>query len=293
MRNDKYIRNVQRERPHNSTWKDQGGVPSDTFQLIKNHMNQVDNHYLALYRFYYHNVERLKRARRRKEIEEEVKTFERQFQCSQHHKDLLKMLNERTRTLASTFPNQIHLQYTPEDKLALGVGGSTPYGNFSLMTLHAVYGIPYIPGSSLKGVVRYCFIQEKYGGDEEKARQDTAFRLCFGSGADKEEDANAGGLVFFDTYPLKHFILRLDVLTPHYAKYYSDKGGTPPTDDQEPVPITFPVVTKSTFNISIGVLPEAAAYVDQVREMVCMALTEYGIGAKTSLGYGLGKVETI
>ncbi len=36
------------------------------------------------------------------------------------------------------------------------------------ITIHPVYGVPYIPGTSLKGIVRHYFIQTFFDGDEKR-----------------------------------------------------------------------------------------------------------------------------
>ena len=43
-----------------------------------------------------------------------------------------------------------------------------------------------------------------------------------------------------------------DVFTPHYQNYYSSFGKTPPTDDQEPIPIEFLCIENFRFKIYIG-----------------------------------------
>ncbi|WP_197258085.1 type III-B CRISPR module RAMP protein Cmr6 [Paenibacillus dendritiformis] len=189
------------------------------------------------------------------------------------------------------FPSGIQLQYEPADKLLLGIGALSPYSNILLMTLHPVYGIPYIPSSSLKGAVRHCWIQEEHQGNESEALKDDLFVRCFGTGTDNDLSASAGQLIFFDAFPTTSYTIVLDVQTPHFKDYYETKGANQPTDAISPVPILIPAVTKTKFSIFIGAAEGRLSEEERskVREMVSTTLSEYGLGAKTALGYGLGK----
>ncbi|WP_374016464.1 type III-B CRISPR module RAMP protein Cmr6 [Paenibacillus thiaminolyticus] len=203
---------------------------------------------------------------------------------------ILTSLRNRMKRFEEQFPSKIQLKYEPADKLLLGIGALSPYSNILLMTLHPVYGIPYIPSSSLKGAVRHCWIQERHEGNESEALKDALFVKCFGTGAENE-DAVAGQLVFFDAFPATSYTIVLDVQTPHFKEYYETKGEKQPTDAISPVPIFIPAVTKTKFSIFIGAAEGRLAEqeISEVRKMVSTTLSEYGLGAKTALGYGLGK----
>jgi CRISPR-associated protein Cmr6 len=76
-------------------------------------------------------------------------------------------------------------------------------------------------------------------------------------------------------------------MNPHYPKYYSE--GHPPTDWQSPVPIEFLTVenTKFAFYLASKIKDDREKkLLDRARELLLEALKNYGIGAKTSLGYG-------
>ena len=71
-------------------------------------------------------------------------------------------------------------------------------------------------------------------------------------------------------------------MNPHYPNYYS--GSEPPTDSQNPVPINFLTVEKTSFRFVFlakkqGLLDKLKAQFEDVLEMK-------GIGAKTAVGYG-------
>lgn len=149
--------------------------------------------------------------------------------------------------------------FTPDWRMVVGLGNPSVYE--TSITLHHVYGFPYIPGSAVKGVVRNWIINnffdltdeersriaEKKWGDEKenKALQDIGFCQLFGcpeGSAKKTKEGEAfafiGDLVFFDAYPTQEPNISMDIMTVHYPKYYGE-GTLPPADWQSPVPIPF------------------------------------------------------
>lgn len=113
-------------------------------------------------------------------------------------------------------------------KLAIGLG-EVSVREVSIKLDH-IYGIPFIPASSLKGAFR-SYLNEKYSKSNNK--ENIIITELFGT-----EDKK-GKVMFFDAYPEK-FQLGLDIMTPHYVKYYSN--GETPLDSLKPNPIKFPVV---------------------------------------------------
>lgn len=54
-----------------------------------------------------------------------------------------------------------------------------------------------------------------------------------------------GQLIFLDAYPKDKIELKVDIINPHYPKYYNNDKNTPlPVETEEPVPVTFLVVPK-------------------------------------------------
>ncbi|MFE4569847.1 type III-B CRISPR module RAMP protein Cmr6 [Paenibacillus chitinolyticus] len=206
---------------------------------------------------------------------------------------LLQSLKKRQELIVSQLAGYLKFSYRTTDKLLLGMGSSTPYTTISPLTLHWTYGIPYVPGSSLKGVIRNGWIHEEFEGREEKANQDEFFRQCFGTGAD-DDSASCGKLIFLDAYPVDSFEIVEDVQTPHYKTYYDQKGKTSPLDQISPTILPLIAVTRTRFGIYIGVNGSPDEFTkDQlhmIQERVICALSEYGVGAKTAIGYGLGQV---
>lgn len=192
-------------------------------------------------------------------------------------------------------------------RLVQGLGLESVYE--TSMTLHHIYGIPYIPATSLKGVIRNWIIETTYYGREEEALVDPRFCDWFGCPAElvidtKQgkkryasyyEEARRGALVFFDAYPIEPPRLRTDVMNPHYAPYYSDKTGkTPPADYHQPIPVFFLTVEETPFQFIVGsrkteTLNQTLRNGMTIFDCLKYALTEHGIGAKTSVGYGYMK----
>ena len=144
------------------------------------------------------------------------------------------------------------------------------------MTLDHVYGIPYIPGSAFKGVMRSWVIQEKFGNDESLAMKDENFLSVFGS------QASAGKVQFLPAYPMGNVTLSLDIMNPHFSDYY--RGAGLPTDTQDPIPINFLTVGQTSFRFVI--LGKEQALIDTAGDWADKTLTDKGLGAKTSIGYG-------
>ncbi len=153
-----------------------------------------------------------------------------------------------------------------------GLGREHPVENGFLW--HPTLGVPYLPGSSVKGMVGAWI---KYWRGEKERRQS-----ILGS------QQQVGQVAFLDALPLKPVGLKADVMTPHYTDYY--QKGKPPGDWISPVPIPFLVVEENT-TFHFAIVPrrqsdEAREHCETVLGWLEKALEWIGIGAKTSVGYG-------
>lgn len=166
-------------------------------------------------------------------------------------------------------------------RLAIGLGSEHPYKVGC--TLHRTYGVPYIPGSALKGLTAFFARQELEGWDSGSE----AYLTLFGKG---EVDGQAGCVTFFDALPKPvtgKGYLRRDVLTVHHPDYYQkDRVEKPPADWDSPNPIPFVTATGEFLVAASG----PAQWVAAALEILKMALNEYGVGGKTSQGYGRGEL---
>ncbi|NFD30092.1 type III-B CRISPR module RAMP protein Cmr6 [Clostridium botulinum] len=188
-------------------------------------------------------------------------------------------------------------------RLVVGLGN--PSVTETSMTLHNIYGIPYIPGQSLKGITRSYFLQKyfdiekeefsmiKINGTEFKAKK--LYKIIFGDDTYDEENEK-GSIIFFNAFPVSDEIkIEKDVMTPHYGNYY-EKGWNP-TDEFSTNPIPFYTVKNTKFNFLFALTKEEIRMNEEkiiyaqdlknfVSKLIKEALEEHGVGAKTSVGYG-------
>ncbi len=155
-------------------------------------------------------------------------------------------------------------------------------------TLHRLFGFPVISGSALKGIAR----------DAAAALGKTEMELTrlFGGAPGDEENQWQGGVAFLDA----HAVLRpgqadleLDIVTPHFQKYYGGTGNPNALDDESPVPSVFPVVCQGVVFEFALVSPtgslnseESSRLLGMAKECLVHALKFHGLGAKTAAGYG-------
>lgn len=193
------------------------------------------------------------------------------------------------------------------------------------ITVHHTWGVPVIPASALKGLVAH-FVDAVYGPDDperkpweqaghERTRADyqgvtwrgrriergpgAVYRALFGAPDAHEDDAMrergfdagaAAGLVTFhdalyvpkgggDDRPFA-----ADVLTVHQKAYYDSSGGSWPTDYDGPNPVAFLTVRPGAR--LFFALSGPADWTDLAEQLLRDALDKWGVGGKTSAGYG-------
>ena len=230
-------------------------------------------------------------------------------------------LSGRQRSLAAAYPTHQRFELRLENRLVIGMGQSSVYDNG--LTLHPVFGCPYLPGSSLKGIARRTYIDEYHNGDEAGALADQIFCDLFGCTGDTEITPEGGtnravpsyykrhpafdgdlgdrrgALVFFDGLPTSAPSVVVDIVNPHYKPYYEQ--ALPPADIYNPVPANFLAVEGGEFSVVLALdpgrgpvaAPEDAAEASGFARAVAalrLALTEDGIGGKTTVGYGRFRV---
>jgi len=150
------------------------------------------------------------------------------------------------------------------------------------ITLHRTYGVPYIPGSALKGLAA-TYARQRLG--EAWQKDSEAYKIVFG----KTDDT--GYITFFDALYMpetgfEQQALYPDVITAHHQKYYQGSNN-PPADWDDPIPVPFLSATGSYLIALVGSeLQEQEAWIDKTFAILKHALAELGIGAKTSSGYG-------
>lgn len=167
------------------------------------------------------------------------------------------------------------------------------------ITIHPVYGVPYIPSSSLKGIVRHYFIQTFFDGDENRLADDAErsekeeklYKLYIDIFGNQEQ---RGAINFLDVF-FPSGELKPDIMAVHYRKYYNNAGKEPATDDESPLPVNFYVLVSDEPVEFIFYLHKEQTLLsnfshEQIAEIVGDwlkgALTQMGLGSKTSRGYG-------
>jgi len=180
--------------------------------------------------------------------------------------DFKAIIQRQQQQIQKAFPKQsINFSLPLQWRMVIGLGGESVYETG--MTLHAVYGIPYIPASSIKGVMRSWIISQLFENSEVKAISNSSlFCALFGcpkeAGKGKNKVKSAlghefqGSLRFFDAFPSDKPQLTTDIMNVHYKDWYKEIGYKPPTDTQSPNPIYFLTVDKANdiqFNFHIAI----------------------------------------
>ena len=175
--------------------------------------------------------------------------------------------NERFSRMYSRFDQRLFIGLTAETALETGI------------QTHHTYGMPLIPGSSIKGCalayasaidVPAAYIAALFGEDETSAKQEARI-------------PGAGCLIWHDAWwqPAadgKPFAA--EIVTVHHQEYYAGTGEA--TDFDSPIPNN-QLATCGTFYFVIEGDP---AWTDLARNILQRALEEIGIGAKRAAAYG-------
>ena len=168
-----------------------------------------------------------------------------------------------------------------------GLGRAHPVENG--FAWHYTFGVPYLPGSSVKGMVRAWVTQ--WNEVEEATRLRILGPPPPVPGV--APSPRVGAVVFLDALPTVPVELGADVMTPHYGAYY--QKGEVPGDWMSPTPIPFLVVKEgATFRFAVAPRqPGERSHEDCTT--VCAWLKEaaewIGAGAKTAVGYGRMRVD--
>ncbi len=150
------------------------------------------------------------------------------------------------------------------------------------IALHRIYGVPYIPGSALKGLAA-SYARQRLAEDWQK--DSDAYKVIFGN------TDEAGYITFFDALYIPkpgfdHKALHPDVITVHHQKYYQDPNN-PPADWDDPNPVPFLTATGNYLIALAGSeLEKQEEWIEATFTILENALADMGIGAKTSSGYG-------
>jgi CRISPR-associated protein Cmr6 len=220
-----------------------------------------------------------------------------------------------------TFVFEVRAQLTSPYVSGLGSGHPTETG----MILDRNSGMPFIPSSTIKGMLRLGhsinllrsdqvqqwlhtgvvdakgrFKANANGNQLELDDREPSLRKYFGDTDTKAKDYVRGQLVFLDAFPETPPTLKVDIMNPHFQNYYG--GSQPPLDCDDPNPIKFLAVQEGTvfvFRVLVSPLTRPADKETgqvqsefgpdderHVRAMFFTVFEELGFGGKTSVGYG-------
>jgi CRISPR-associated protein Cmr6 len=193
------------------------------------------------------------------------------------------------------------------------------------LTVHHTWGVPMIPGSALKGLLAH-YVDAVYGpgdprrppweqSEDERPRVDyqgiawkgrriqrgpgEVYRRLFGAPEAEEDEAmrqhdleagaSAGLVTFHDALYIpgsatedKPFAV--DVLTVHQKIYYGTSGQHWPCDYDDPNPVAFLTVRPGVkMFLALSGPPD---WSELAERLLRDALAKWGVGGKTSAGYG-------
>ncbi|MFA5631698.1 MAG: type III-B CRISPR module RAMP protein Cmr6 [Porticoccaceae bacterium] len=219
--------------------------------------------------------------------------------------------------------NSVQLDAVAASPFTTGLGNEHPLENgFAFLN---PYGLPYLPGSGVKGVLRQAARELASGewGDgygwlkkpiypfvvNEKQIVDnnkepvllSMLDVLFGKESkDGDKEHLRGALTFWDVIPqIKGDSLQVEIMTPHQKHYYQE--GQNPHDSGQPIPISFltvPPGSSFSFHVQcdLALLEQHASELakDGLWQQLLQAAFAHafewlGFGAKTAVGYGAMK----
>ncbi len=163
------------------------------------------------------------------------------------------------------------------NRLYLGMGETSPLE--AGIILHHTYGVPFIPGSAIKGVLSHFA--------NEIGLSDSVKTILFGTEVNannKQDSGEAGYIIFNDAWWIPEGkALAPEMITVHAQKYYSNKGKNSPHPDFE-LPNPNPqIAIQGGFMFTVEGGDEWAEY---AMKLLQQAMYNRGVGAKGSSGYG-------
>ena len=192
---------------------------------------------------------------------------------------------EKIQQLATNQGGQARI-YQCTAPFVTGMGNPHPLENG--FTWHPTLGMPYLPGSAVKGLVRAA-VELAYQGEDKPA----LLKRWFGTEAKGDVPEASGSFIFLDALPVEPCALVPEVMTPHVGKWYEKGGKTPtakdtqPGDWHSPVPVGY--LTARNLHLQFAVMPRpgvAAEALELVWQALDYALQWLGAGGKTAQGFG-------
>src|SRR5690625_2281541 len=231
-------------------------LPADTVSIFRKNREACDNAYLLFNRFLDGEWDRKSNNffnTKNTQIQLYKNIQEINFGCSHHRERLKQILN---RLEKSGFKTEC-IKLTTESRMVVGLGDENALEVG--LSLHPLYGYPYIPGSSIKGLCRawleiaedqFDDKSEPFTGKELENKISSESHSVFGSKSKSRQDDNN-----------------------RLGDWYS------------PVPIKFLTVAPGQ-SFLFALASREQESLEKAKKWLIRGLSELGIGAKTSSGYG-------
>jgi len=279
-------------------------VPKDTREILKD-FKFIDNFYLKLNKFARFDISDIKKPNEQKFIfyRNKAKDLDNiEIKINFVKFDFKDNIEKQEKVIKTIFGKNYNKEsFAVNYRLVISSEQSIYETS---IRLHHIYGIPYIPASAIKGVVRSYIILEKFSQELKKYKnnynkfedevlfakengeyKNRWFVEIFGS---QEQE---GKVIFFDAFPTTKPKIKVDIMNPHYGHYYNE--GKAPTDTNNPVPINFLTIEDTEFDFFIASKESLENFTikenEKLEDWFKNALKNHGIGAKTAVGYGYFK----
>lgn len=163
-------------------------------------------------------------------------------------------------------------------------GMGLPHAIENGFLFHHTLGVPYLSGSSIKGLLRAWGMQWEDGEALE------GIGRLFGRDDKHPDGPGAGLIIVFDALPVGPVKLIAEVITSHTGGWRNavNASENPPADWVSPNPIPFLAVAPDTkFQFALGLRADGTeADLAKAFEYLELALEWIGAGAKTAIGLG-------
>ena len=272
-----------------------------------------------------HAVRGQQREEREIKVENKTSALLQACKLTSHDKAAMRALAGRQNHIAQSTPHVLTLDAIATAPFTTGLGNEHPLENgFAFLN---PYGLPYLPGSGVKGVLRQAARElasgewgESHGWDAEEihllerkgqaAIELSVIDVLFGRETESgDSDHVRGALSFWDALPqIPGDTLAVDIMTPHQSHYYQQRqdrksgDSTSPHDSGAPNPISFltlPPGTGFAFHVVCDAthlerLAPDLAHGQRWQTLLTAAFEHafewLGFGAKTAVGYGAMQV---
>jgi len=178
-----------------------------------------------------------------------------------------------------------NFEISSRSRVLLGTGNASVF-EFGF-NLNYPWGVPYIPGSSLKGLLSSYLSRHDSNWKRDKTnpavKSDFQVEL-FGGIRENGDESYSGILRFNDAWllPARTHWFEPDIINQHYKSYY--RGEKAPDGTENPFPDKIAAFRpRLTFLVCIQGKKDCREF---AKKHLLQALDEEGIGGKTAVGYG-------